>query len=219
MLRAGRDEGYRRARWGVRADRTRPRRGAHASTLDVEREELVLIAPAREDEHHSHGDRNGNVLTLPGQASRTAEEGVASRERETLVIDTAVSTLGDLPVESEDKQRPGHRDHAAFRNVRRIVVLGDILCALIVFAAVINITQARVWVMPAAWLAAALVCTSRADRMADLLDRRPFLKMNSHLAFAVVILSVTFGKNTTTREVLWASAGLAFGGLLVRTVV
>jgi len=189
--------------------------------LDVEREELVLVAPVSKDDLQGRGDIGGNILTLPGQSSRLLEDDKAARETETLVIDAPVTRLDDLPVESEDKQRPGHRDHAAFRSVRRIVILGDVLCALVVFAVVINVTSAWVWVMPAAWLAAALLCTSRGDRMADLLDRRPFLKMNSHLAFAVVILSVTIGKNQNqiTREVLFASAGLAFGGLVVRTVV
>jgi exopolysaccharide biosynthesis polyprenyl glycosylphosphotransferase len=118
-------------------------------------------------------------------------------------IDDDVTTLEEHETPTKEKLQPGHRDHAAFRKVRRIVMVSDLLCALLVLAVVPLMSHGKVWVLPATWLLVALICSARSDRIEDLLDRRPYLKRNAQ----------------RIREVLVASAVLAFCGVAVRTII
>jgi exopolysaccharide biosynthesis polyprenyl glycosylphosphotransferase len=135
-------------------------------------------------------------------------------------IDDDVTTLEEHETPTKEKLQPGHRDHAAFRKVRRIVMVSDLLCALLVLAVVPYVTQGKVWVLPATWLLVALICSARSDRIEDLLDRRPYLKRNAHLTFGVVIFTAAFASSLERiQQVLVASAVLAFCGVAVRTII
>ncbi len=135
-------------------------------------------------------------------------------------IDADVTTLEEHETPTKEKLQPGHRDHAAFRKVRRIVMVSDLLCALLVLAVVPYVTQGKVWVLPATWLLVALICSARSDRIEDLLDRRPYLKRNAHLTFGVVIFAAVYATSLERiKEVLVASAVLAFCGVAVRTII
>jgi exopolysaccharide biosynthesis polyprenyl glycosylphosphotransferase len=135
-------------------------------------------------------------------------------------IDADVATLEEHETPTKEKLQPGHRDHAAFRKVRRIVIASDLICALLVLAVVPSMTQGKVWVLPATWLLVALICSARSDRIEDLLDRRPYLKRNAHLTFGVVIFAAVYASSLERiQQVLVASAVLAFCGVAVRTVI
>src|SRR5689334_13900179 len=145
-------------------------------------------------------------------------------ETDPLEVETS---LEEHETPTNEKLRSGHRDHAAFRKVRRLVVVSDLFCALLVLAGVlIPITYpngwtnyGKVWVLPVAWMLVALVCSARSDRIEDLLDRRPYLKRNVHLTFLVVVVAVFMAPQYRIQAVLIASAVLAFCGIAVRTII
>ena len=113
------------------------------------------------------------VLDVPVQlrAPLDLDEHPPLTEPVTAPVDDLAAEADDTP--TKEKLQPGHRDHAAFRKVRRLVVVSDLLCALLVLAVVPYKTEGKVWVLPATWLLVALVCSARSDRIEDLLDRRP----------------------------------------------
>jgi exopolysaccharide biosynthesis polyprenyl glycosylphosphotransferase len=170
-----------------------------------------------------HGSEDGRTTVTLECADQVLDVPVQLRPEVDLVesaSDADVTTLEEHETPTKEKLQPGHRDHAAFRKVRRIVMVSDLLCALLVLAVVPFMTHGWVWVLPATWLLVALICSARSDRIEDLLDRRPYLKRNAHLTFGVVIFTAVYAVSLERiREVLVASAVLAFCGVAVRTII
>ena len=164
-------------------------------------------------------DCSDAVLDVPVQlrAPLDLDEHPPLTEPVTAPVDDLAAEADDTP--TKEKLQPGHRDHTAFRKVRRLVVVSDLLCALLVLAVVPYKTEGKVWVLPATWLLVALVCSARSDRIEDLLDRRPYLKRNAHLTFGVVIIAAYKAESLVRiQQVLIASAVLAICGIAVRTI-
>jgi exopolysaccharide biosynthesis polyprenyl glycosylphosphotransferase len=170
-----------------------------------------------------HGSEDGRTTVTLECPDQVLDVPVQLRPEVDLVesaSDADVTTLEEHETPTKEKLQPGHRDHAAFRKVRRIVMVSDLLCALLVLAVVPFMTHGWVWVLPATWLLVALICSARSDRIEDLLDRRPYLKRNAHLTFGVVIFTAVYAVSLERiREVLVASAVLAFCGVAVRTII
>ena len=52
--------------------------------------------------------------------------------------DADVTALEEHETPTKEKLQPGHRDHAAFRKVRSMVMVSDLVCALVVLGVVLS---------------------------------------------------------------------------------
>lgn len=131
---------------------------------------------------------------VPGDASQPAHEGRAS-------------------VQARRKRR------GDFWRMRFLLWTCDVGIAISATAVAYMFDRRHAMIVPLLWMAMMIIRSTRASRIADLSDMRPFVKANVNFVLAVTLTAIIFGDMLGTRTVLALSAAIAFSGYAVRRLV
>jgi len=112
--------------------------------------------------------------------------------------------------------QPQRKSHGDFWRMRYLLWTCDVGIAVIAAATAYMYDRQHAIIVPLLWMAMMIIRSTRASRIADLSDMRPFVKANVNFVLAVTLFAIIFSDLLGTRTVLALSAAIAASGYSAR---